>query len=235
MCLADRRFLPVAVWAGDMLQPMQQASEALPTPAAATFAAMLSALAAPEKKRAINWNDDELADDVATLSYERALRAHSRYRSADFDDRTLTQSVNPTPVDCYETLPLDELPAAESANQRAESTTYPASQPETSAGTSTSFEKNLKRASITIRLSSAECTQLRARAAEAGLTVSAYMRSCTFEAESLRALVKDTLAELQSAKTGEKTVSGAPSKRSGLGWMSRLLPRSHSSRRVASA
>jgi hypothetical protein len=214
---------------------MQQASEALPTPAAATFAAMLSALADPEKKRDTGWNDDELADDVATLSYERALRTHSRYRSADFDDRPLAQSVAPSPVDCYETLPLEALPAADLVSQRATSTTYPGSPPETSAGPSTAVEKNLKRSSITIRLSSAECAQLRARAAEAGLTVSAYMRSCTFEAESLRALVKDTLAELQSAKTGAKTVSDTTAKRSGLGWMSRLLPRSHSRQRVAAA
>ncbi|MGA7109977.1 MAG: hypothetical protein WBY75_19660, partial [Terracidiphilus sp.] len=56
-----------------------------------------------------------------------------------------------------------------------------------------------KSSSITIRLNSAECVQLRQRAAAAGLTVSAYLRSCIFEVESLRAQVKDTLAELRSA------------------------------------
>ena len=61
------------------------------------------------------------------------------------------------------------------------------------------LERNLKDASITIRMSKAECAQLHRRAAEAGLTVSAYLRSCTFEAESLRAMVKDTLAQLRSA------------------------------------
>jgi hypothetical protein len=58
---------------------------------------------------------------------------------------------------------------------------------------------SLKDASITIRMSKAECAQLHRRAAEAGLTVSAYLRSCTFEAESLRAMVKDTMAQLRSA------------------------------------
>ena len=29
------------------------------------------------------WNDSDLGDDVATLSYERALRAHARYKPAD--------------------------------------------------------------------------------------------------------------------------------------------------------
>jgi predicted DNA binding CopG/RHH family protein len=56
----------------------------------------------------------------------------------------------------------------------------------------------LKKASITIRLSEPECAQLRRRASEAGMTVSAYMRSCTFEVESLRAQVKQTLAEIRS-------------------------------------
>jgi hypothetical protein len=59
--------------------------------------------------------------------------------------------------------------------------------------------RDLKCASITIRLSEAECAQLRQRAAEAGLTISAYLRSCTFEAESLRALVRDTMAQLRQA------------------------------------
>jgi len=64
--------------------------------------------------------------------------------------------------------------------------------------------RTLKEASITIRMSKAECAQLRKRAAEAGLTVSAYMRSCTFEAESLRAMVKEALAQLRSAADAAK-------------------------------
>lgn len=63
-------------------------------------------------------------------------------------------------------------------------------------------QKN-KTASITIRMSQAECRQLRRRAAEAGLTVSAYLRSCTLEAEALRAQVKEALAELKRANPRE--------------------------------
>jgi hypothetical protein len=83
-------------------------------------------------------------------------------------------------------------------------------------------DRNLKSASITIRLSKVECTQLRIRAAEAGLTVSAYLRSCTFETESLRALVKDTLAQLRT-------------KRSRLAWLHRLWPYSQNRQQVARA
>jgi hypothetical protein len=55
-----------------------------------------------------------------------------------------------------------------------------------------------KRASVTVRMSREEFIQLRARSVEANLTMSAYLRSCTFEAESLRAQVKQALAELRN-------------------------------------
>jgi hypothetical protein len=85
------------------------------------------------------------------------------------------------------------------------------------------LNRNLKCASITIRLSEAECAQLRKRAAEAGLTVSAYLRSCTFEAESLRALVKDTLTQLRSAQSKGKREISKPARRSWLKGLTQLL------------
>jgi predicted DNA binding CopG/RHH family protein len=99
-----------------------------------------------------------------------------------------------------------------------------------------SYERNLKDASITIRMSKAECAQLHRRAAEAGLTISAYLRSCTFEAESLRAMVKDTLAQLSSVTAQAKPADSAPSRfRSLLRWLARLFTPWHGSQRVASA
>jgi hypothetical protein len=87
-------------------------------------------------------------------------------------------------------------------------------------------ERDLKDSSITIRMSKAECAQLHRRAAEAGLTVSAYLRSCTFEAESLRAMVKDTMAQLRSAQTQPKPANPAPPpRRSGVGKLARLFSR----------
>jgi hypothetical protein len=62
---------------------------------------------------------------------------------------------------------------------------------------SASPDRSLKRASVTIRLTEPECAQMRRRAAEAGLTVSAYLRSCAFEVETLRTQVKETLAQLR--------------------------------------
>ncbi|HEY1802945.1 MAG TPA: hypothetical protein VGG45_00550, partial [Terracidiphilus sp.] len=163
-----------------MLEAMQQPATATPSP---TFAGMLASLAAPGQKRPPARDLDGLEDDVATLSYERALRAHGRYRAPAADERALALATDAGSVRIFEAGPMeDDVPApavhaAEPPPEAAQEAFLPAG-------------RNLKCASITIRVSKAECEQLRKRAAEAGLTVSAYMRSCTFEAESLRAMVK---------------------------------------------
>ena len=88
-------------------------------------------------------------------------------------------------------------------------------------------------------MSKAECAQLHRRAAEDGLTVSAYLRSCTFEAESLRAMVKDTLAQLRSVTPQAKPTASAKSRRSWFGklarWLAGLLTPWQGSQRVARA
>jgi hypothetical protein len=55
-----------------------------------------------------------------------------------------------------------------------------------------------RRAILSIRLSDRESDQLRLRAAESGLSVSAYTRSCVLEAEHLRSQVKQALAEMRT-------------------------------------
>jgi predicted HicB family RNase H-like nuclease len=57
-------------------------------------------------------------------------------------------------------------------------------------------EKKRKSASITLRVAAEEYEQLQERAAAAHLSVSAYIRSCIFEAESLRAQVKAALVQM---------------------------------------
>jgi predicted DNA binding CopG/RHH family protein len=193
---------------------------------------MLAAFAAPAPKRSVAWNDDELADDVATLSYERALRTHARFRAPDLDDRALTQSAESG----HSRLHLDEAPAvggdlvAEAEASQAAS----AWEADTQAAddTSTAHDRNLKCASITIRLSRAEVAQLRERAAEAGLTVSAYLRSCTVEAESLRAQVKDTLAHLRSESSKEIQAAEPPAGSSWFGWLRWFWPNPHGRNRA---
>src|ERR1035441_3774221 len=61
---------------------MQHPAAASPAIRGGSFASTLAAFAAPAPKPQPDWNLDGLADDVATLSYEQALRAHARYRPA---------------------------------------------------------------------------------------------------------------------------------------------------------
>ena len=184
------------------------------------------------KKSAFDWSEDGLEDDVITLSYERALRANARYHSSSPTDDSLTRAANPVLTHFEETSP-----AASAATSQP--VVHPAANPSPEADRRCAVprERNLKDASITIRMSQDECAQLHRRAAEAGLTVSAYLRSCTFETESLRAMVKDTLAQLRSATAPAKPAA-APRRsrvRRLVGWLARLISPSHGKRRVAQA
>ncbi|HEY1985888.1 MAG TPA: hypothetical protein VGG85_10780 [Terracidiphilus sp.] len=171
------------------------------------FAGFLSSLADPPRDTAEPGGNDDLEDDFATLSYEQALRSHARYR--------------PSAPDADPTV---DPPLGFGNDSRAAESTATRSKPVSGVP----MEKQngtLKTASITIRLSEAECAQLRRRAAEAGLTISAYLRSCTLEVESLRAQVKQTLAQLRS--TGSATADlpkRARPRTSPQRWWARLWP-----------
>jgi len=141
---------------------------------APSFAGLLASLTLKKKDPL-----DDLEPDVATLTYESALRAHARYRA---------EPAFPPPA--------ATAPAADAASKTESAPAAGASSP----AAPTRLEENRKRASVTLRLTQSECAQLQQRAAEAGLTVSAYLRSCTFEVESLRAQVKQALAELRAPR-----------------------------------
>jgi hypothetical protein len=240
------RFLTLATRPRGILHAMQQTTAPSPSPTSPSFAGLLAALAAkaqnsgdpgdgplPQKKKpAFDWNDDGLEDDVITLSYERALRANARYHSPSPTDDSLTQAANPGLTHRQEASP-----AASAATSQPAAPPAAKPRPESDRSCAAPLERNLKDASITIRMSQAECAQLRRRAAEAGLTVSAYLRSCTFETESLRAMVKDTLAQLRSATaTAKPAAAPRPSRPRGMAcWLARLRTPWHDSQRVAQA
>jgi len=256
-----------------MLLFMESTATNAPNASPQSFAGMLAALTAPAPKPAPAWNDDLLADDVATLSYEHALRAHGRYRSvepppADFlhedsYDRSLTQA-RPTPAKEQDSgsdavnpamaaamaarAEAIEQAAARAAENGSDWSEDSGSSDESAGGNDASgfaqrpaarFVRNLKDASVTIRLSKTECEQLHQRAAEAGMTVSAYLRSCTFEAETLRTMVKETLAQLRTATTAGSKPETARPRRSWTdrirAWFRRMIPRRINSPRVARA
>ena len=184
-----------------------------PSPASSSFAGLLAALTSGKAKPAAtaaepreSWTDG-LADDVATLSYERAIEQYTRSRGdgapfrphdyfAEQPPRVTAGRQEPQQVSSTPPEPRREEPRA-AAPAREENR----------------LEQSRKRASVTVRLTESEYAQLHERATEAGMTVSAYLRSCTYEAESLRAQVKQALAELRTS------ASQPPVKqRAGFGW-----------------
>jgi hypothetical protein len=232
-----------------MLHSMQLPAQSAPSPAAPSFAGLLAALASPQPDFAPPtaasssrkdaslpaWNDEALADDISTLSYERALRTHARYKSSAPGDWSLTQQfAAPEPIQSSDEFLPEAAPPNPVATPSASSWNK-APEPEPENSLSPVFDENRKCASVTIRMSKAECAQLHRRAAEAGLTVSAYLRSCTFEAETLRAQVKETLAQLRKSGAAEKQAAPSTSRRSLFGPLLRLLPRAQSSQRMARA
>jgi predicted DNA binding CopG/RHH family protein len=212
---------------------MQQTSAAPSTPTSASFAGLLAALTAPTPRTA--WNNDDLADDVATLSYEHALRTHARYESAAPGDWAFAQPTGSG------TNKRESAPGDDSDDATRTETLWPApgwqenAESESARTFSTTLEQSKKCASITIRLSKAECDQLRQRAAQAGLTVSAYLRSCTFEAETLRAQVRDVLAELRTVTSPAKQRAPVVTRRTWFEWFLRLMPRRHARQHAAQA
>jgi hypothetical protein len=153
--------------------------------------------------------DGDMNRDTAFFSYESALRAAVRFpahepdgdgaaphewaRSAANDDAQGEEGAQDG-MPQYQ-MPVDRAVFARSATASGSVTAQsPASE---ALGAKRS-------ASVTLRLSAAECAQLKQRAAEAGLTLSAYVRSCTFEAEALRAQVKQALKELRGQQRGNQ-------------------------------
>jgi predicted DNA binding CopG/RHH family protein len=237
-------FLLIAGWLHGSLETMQLPVATTTSPSSPSFAGLLAALAAPAQRPAASgdeslpagwksgWSDDGLEDDVATLSYERALRAHARYHNPD---QPAAQNAESGQANSEDLLPAASTAVPRTATRSAIRSASDAS-PEVHHSLKTPYEQNLKSASITIRMSKAECAQLHRRAADAGLTVSAYLRSCTFEAESLRAMVKDTLAQLRTAKAQAKPIEQEPERQSWLrGWLARLFSPGHATPRAARA
>jgi hypothetical protein len=162
-------------------------SESVSNPAtksASSFASLLESFTGPAKNAKETWNDTALLDDIATISYEQALRSHRRVPPAAADE---SQSLTPRTT--------QQAPLVAKGKKR-------------------------KSASITIRLTEAEEIQLHERSAAAQLSVSAYLRSCIFEAESLRAQVKEALSQIRAAAQAD-TLSKPPSASA---WRNRLLP-----------
>jgi hypothetical protein len=151
---------------------MPKLAQAIPAGNKSSFASFLASFTG--RMQDDEWDDSALAQDVATISYEQALGAARREGSPHARaDSVLEQ----------EASLVSTADSGRSAGIRANPSRKP------------------KSASITLRVTAEEQLLLHERSEAAHLSVSAYLRSCIFEAEALRSQVKDALAEMQSASS----------------------------------
>ena len=201
---------------------MPDSGEVSTSSSAVSFASVWAGLAARTVQDEPAWLDDGLGDDVATLTYEQALRRHGRGRlhssgavqtgapMAEDDDADGAPLTAEERLESGEDSGLGDVAGRDDARHRA--------------GPSCGLEGR-KVGSITVRMSAAECAQVHARAAEAGMTTSAYLRSCVFDAESLRAQVKEALAELRSTGMAQRAMPEQVKPERGSRWAAGLFPR----------
>jgi hypothetical protein len=171
---------------------MSAPAQAAPSATSHSFAGVLADFATPAKKFPPARDLDGLADDIATLSYEHALKTHARYHP--FPDHAVSPETQPLQPAFPGSLPL--FAPSTGVGDLASDEDRP---PGPAAQPLSADAARRKAASVTVRLTRDEDERLRQRAAEAGLTISAYLRSCAFEVETLRAQVKQTIAEMRHA------------------------------------
>jgi hypothetical protein len=151
-------------------------------------------------------------DDSAAgmpLSYEKALRVNTRLTTLL---ESPAASLNPK----ARFDPFMPEVAAGPAESKLLPRTPRESQPQRQS-------QDQKTRTISVRLNEQESEILHIRAAESGMTVSAYLRSCVLEADQLRAQVKQALAELGSRKTQAELPVPSPLPERRPGFFSRLL------------
>lgn len=210
---------------------MHEPAAATPSSATRGFASLLAALTTPVAESSPTWDEIARVDDIATLSYEQALRTHARFRPNLVGD--------PLPRPDHESGEFRMPPEPFSPENRFASLNAASLEPNDNATLNSSpshtpmaLQENRRAASITIRLSRAETVQLRARAAEAGLTISAYLRSCIFEAEALRAQVREALAQFRSASAASASMAPGITPSAASRSLSRFFPRWFTGRRA---
>lgn len=171
-----------------------------------SFSVLLSALTSRLPEQSTQEADAKLRDDVVSLSYEQALRTAARQRPFSV---AAAHDASAEPA---------AAPARDGKTQllRSRADRFPEGEP---------GQKNRMTCSITIRIDESENAELRARAAEAGLTMSAYLRSCIFEVDDLRTQVKQTLAQMRSAPTALGSAPTVPLQAPATGWRDRIFPR----------
>ena len=170
-------------------EEIQAAAEEKPAPA------LQQDKPAPEALPALTFNYDAIQPDKLSLSTAASPPAHQ-----------LNSSGRPvTPA--FGSVLAQALPAEPDPDLGPLALVWPAP------------PKNERQVSMSLRVAASEQALIKARAAEAGLSVSAYLRQCALEVEKLRAQVQHTLAlleqrpEQRSAQDPARSLTGgsAPS------------------------
>ena len=192
-----------------MLRFMDQRLPTATLPPASAFAGLMASLTGlgDNRDREPAPSETGFSDDVVSLSYEQALKNHARYRPRN---------------------PLD-LAAMHDQDDDRDQSMEPAAEPQhdpTAETTSDRFHgmttnASLRSASVTVRLTADEFERLKQRSAEAGLTVSAFLRSCAFEVETLRGQVKAAVVALRTATNRDTSSSHTRHSRFEWKWLHR--------------
>lgn len=141
------------------------------------------------------------ADGIREVTYSSALRASNSRR------KVRTDLVLPTPEPAAEPKPARRARQPKSSrpkpspkhSRRAPSdlTGIHAIAP---AKSSTGIQPSSNRVvSLSVRLAAEECALVKSRAAEARLSVSAYLRQCALDVDAMRIFVEKISAELQAS------------------------------------
>jgi hypothetical protein len=152
-----------------------------------------------------NFDEESLAPDTVTLSAGKLSPAKKAVPPPTFgtvlSETVLPENDDPEPL---VPRPLDSGPLA---------LVWPA------AG------KPERQVSMSLRVAASEQALIKARAAEAGLSVSAYLRQCALEVEKLRAQVHHTLAMLEQNPSRTLAAGPPPVQVSPAGFLTRLCQR----------
>jgi predicted DNA binding CopG/RHH family protein len=165
-------------------------------------------------------------DGIREISYEEALRS-SRYRRPAASGRPLSPLASEPLAQAAAEVPAS--PSAESKLQSAKpkravesiGAKTPAKRKSKTqlmpqfrevlekhiepsahiARTAKTTSLEPRQVSLSVRLSASDQATIKLRAAEAGISASAYMRQCALDVEQLRAQVKETIALMQRTAT----------------------------------
>jgi hypothetical protein len=233
----------------DPLEEHKISGEDVPAPAASPadgIEDVLGRFDAWKKARNAGRKKYEMVDGVREVSYDEALESSHRRRQAHNvtppasanNERSLPKSLIEEGALAPDKITLSS--AAKPTESADDDEPLPPSfrtvlretvSPDISSGPLAlvwpATPKAERQVSMSFRVAASEHALIKARAAEAGLSVSAYLRQCALEVEKLRAQVHHTLALFEQGQNPTRSLAaGSPhAPLPAQGWVDRLRQR----------